>query len=657
MGLKKLSIFVVSIFVVNISFAQQKKLDSMLHELTIHLQEDSLRADLFCSISSLYKDIDPSKGLAMADSAISISQKHKIITELCYSYVAKGANYQAIANNSLALDCFQKALVLAHTLNNRKAMINIYSNTGLVYFEIGQYPKALEYHFQSLKICEDPSSPETVRKNIVLADINIGIVYRMMQQYPKALEYYRKGLNEALKLNDSASMALLYAGLGTVSSEMKDKSTAYEYYKKALQINERLNKKKLIASNLYNIGSLLREINDYPNAMVALRRSLELWKEIGNKIRIGIVISEIGVVYEYAPDKDLKALGISAKERYPLALKYMEQGLQLAIETEDLVGIYTNYNNLTDLYKKTGDYKKALAANENFVKFYDSVQNDSKKRDVERQQIQYEFEKREMIAKADNDKKQALATAEINRQKSVRNVALTGIGLLIAASITVFIFYKKNRDADLKFQIADMEMKALRAQMNPHFIFNSLNSINDYISRNEIHAASEYLSSFAVLMRAVLENSEEKEVPLADDLKVLEYYVQLECSRMAHRFIYSVSIADDIDPETVLIPPMLLQPFVENSIWHGLSKRKEGGRLQINIDKQGNTLYCRIEDNGGGRHLSQSMMGNKKSLGMKITQSRIDMLNSIKKTNARISFTDLAEGTSVNIQLPLSHKF
>lgn len=232
-----------------------------------------------------------------------------------------------------------------------------------------------------------------------------------------------------------------------------------------------------------------------------------------------------------------------------------------------------------------------------------------------------------------------------------------------------FIFYKRKRDAekekaesDFKVQVSDTEMKALRAQMNPHFIFNSLNSIGDFISRNDIKTANVYLSRFAKVMRMILENSEKKEVSIEDDLKALELYMQLESIRLNGKFTYEITVDKDIDKENTLIPPLILQPFVENSIWHGISKKEGAGKITIHIKKEGDMINCIVEDNGIGRKKSEAgksatSQSEKKSLGMKITNARIDIINRIKKSKAGVELSDLSEGFRVEVKLPLELSF
>jgi len=165
-------------------------------------------------------------------------------------------------------------------------------------------------------------------------------------------------------------------------------------------------------------------------------------------------------------------------------------------------------------------------------------------------------------------------------------------------------------------------------------------------------AADNYLAKFAKVMRIILENSEKKEVSLYDDLKGLELYMQLEALRLNNKFTYEIHVAENIDQENTLIPPLILQPFVENSIWHGLSQKTGMGKILIKIKRQDEMLNCVVEDDGLGRNQTTNSVTTNKSLGMKITKARIDIINKIKNSTAAIELKDLAEGMRVELRLP-----
>lgn len=199
--------------------------------------------------------------------------------------------------------------------------------------------------------------------------------------------------------------------------------------------------------------------------------------------------------------------------------------------------------------------------------------------------------------------------------------------------------------------------------MNPHFIFNSLQSIQNFLISNKPEDANEYLLKFSKLMRLVLENSQMQDVTLKDDILTLELYMQLEKLRFTKPFEYEIVVEASVDIDADTIPPLLLQPFVENAIWHGLQYKTDSGNILIRIKKEKDMLICVVEDNGVGRSNMQKLKNpvmKKESLGMKLTEERIILLQKIRGVKATLRVVDLyneknvPEGTRVEVLLPLA---
>lgn len=221
---------------------------------------------------------------------------------------------------------------------------------------------------------------------------------------------------------------------------------------------------------------------------------------------------------------------------------------------------------------------------------------------------------------------------------------------------------KEKRKTELNKKIANIELQALRAQMNPHFIFNTMASIQHYISNNDTDAALKYLSKFAKLMRSIIGNSKQQMIPIAEELNALNLYLELEIMRFTDKFEYKIVVDKNIDPNYDRIPSMLIQPYVENAIIHGLLPKQGHGKISIYLQKQKDCILCTIEDNGIGRERSNEFKKNRvqqhKSVGMSITQERLDILNSSLNQNLNAQILDLFEdgkpaGTKVQIMIPL----
>lgn len=243
-----------------------------------------------------------------------------------------------------------------------------------------------------------------------------------------------------------------------------------------------------------------------------------------------------------------------------------------------------------------------------------------------------------------------------------------GAMLALVVSLAYWLFRRRikviRRQTALRERMAELEMRALRAQMNPHFIFNCLNSINRYIVKSDNATASLYLTRFAKLIRLILDNSNTKKVMLSNELEALKLYIEMERIRFDNKFDYRIIVDEGVHTDSIGVPSLIIQPYVENAIWHGLLHKESSGSLWVKIRMlDENTLECVIEDNGVGREKSAEFRSKsatgKKSLGMKLTEDRIAVLNQYAQTNASVEIVDLedasrmAAGTRVIVVIPV----
>jgi anti-sigma regulatory factor (Ser/Thr protein kinase) len=248
------------------------------------------------------------------------------------------------------------------------------------------------------------------------------------------------------------------------------------------------------------------------------------------------------------------------------------------------------------------------------------------------------------------------------------------VGLIVFFCIVIIFYYrlnafkKKERQKTLfNKQMADIEMKALRAQMNPHFLFNAINSIQNYILKKDAKTAQSYLSKFARLIRNVLESSEYEYITLKEETDHMALYMELEKLRSSNKFDYKISVDGSVNVEHVLIPPLLLQPYVENAILHGLLPLPgNNGILEFSLARKNDEIIITIEDNGIGRKKAAELKQKKElshhSMGLKVSQERISILNVLHKTHTSWTFEDKydaggnAAGTKVTISMPIIFK-
>lgn len=253
-----------------------------------------------------------------------------------------------------------------------------------------------------------------------------------------------------------------------------------------------------------------------------------------------------------------------------------------------------------------------------------------------------------------------------NNFELVSQVALFLLLPLVAVfSFVIFIVYRHNRESQLRREQTELELKALRAQMNPHFIFNCLSSIYHTMQQHRVQEAGEYLLKFSFLLRRVLENSGKKWISLQEDVDMLRHYLDLEQMRTSHRFTYLLDIGDGLECEQIATPMLIAQPFLENSIWHGFGQKEEGAQLRISIRAAGNQLQYIIEDNGSATQRADipSDLGKRESMGTALVREQLAAIRLLEKADAGFEVQELRDaagqycGRRVMLFLPLISLF
>jgi tetratricopeptide (TPR) repeat protein len=467
--------------------------------------------------------------------------------------------------------------------------------------------------------------------------------------YYQALKIYFTDLKNHKEKGDQPGLAHAYRSIGDIYYDQGNNPEALKNYLASLEIEEETGNKQGMAYSYRNIGTVYEDQGNYPQALKNHFTSLKIWKEIGDKRGMAVSSLTIGNIY-------------AQKKKYQEAGDYLNNALSLAREIGSIDNLNEIYSSLKTLDSLQGNFSGQLKHYRVYVANRDSLVSEEGQKKLFRTQMQFEFEKKEAAAKVEQDKKDAAAAATAKRQALIRNSILSVTGIAGILSILLLRLFNRRRKTSFEKQVAEVEMKALRSQMNPHFIFNSLHSINSYIMDNDKKIASDYLGKFSKLMRMILENSREQEVTLEEDLLALELYLELEAMRFENKFTYKIEVAENIDKENTLVPPLILQPFVENAILHGLQHKQGNGKILIHVGKEDNMMICTVEDNGVGRQkameLKETAAAHKdESLAMKITSARIDIINKIKRTKASVSLTYLSEGMRVEVKLPLVSAF
>lgn len=537
--------------------------------------------------------------------------------------------------DSTLMEFAQQTLATAKKNRYKKGMMIACERLALLYQYTFSNPyKALEYYHQALSIAENDPYLISYKWGI---EGNIGLIHYEQEEYDQALTCFKNihRNNKELHLTASANIANVYGAMEKVDS-------AIYYYQEALS-NRQSDENPAFKANLYSNLSLMYEKAGKPGEAVATaERGLALTETYGIEFVRPAMYANAAMAYLGAGD-------------YEKADRYAQQALTLSETQGNLFLQKSAWGTLADVFSAKGNYQNALEAYIKFSALRDSLNNQNRRVAINRREMQFEF-----------DKEHAIARAEIKRQATIKETYLAGGSILLLVFISAFFFYKRRqhtiqqkKEAEFKALVSETELKALRAQMNPHFIFNSLNSIGDYILKNDNKTAYDYLMRFAKLMRMVLENSEHNEITLEEDLKFIELYLQVESKRLPGRFSYNIDVENGLDIKNILVPPLMIQPFIENSIWHGFTTTTTPGHISIDIKKENEMLTYSVDDNGSGRSPNKTESVKKMIGGTSITESRINILNKQKTANGRLQITDKPDraGTEVRVSLPFQTAF
>lgn len=632
-------------------FSQQNMEDSLLTVIK-HARQDTNKVNALNALArhTLNKSIEQAKQYALRSlslaKTLSADSSATSLKGLANAYHILGVIAFYEDDFLKALDHYSASLAIRLKINDRQGIAASYNNMAIIYNDLGNYKEALQSHYASLKIEEENGNKQAAG----LSYNNIGIVNEVLEEYPEAIKNYEKAIALAREVNDKLGMANAYNNIGIVLKKQGRYDEALRHYNIALELRKEVGYPKGIFESYNNIAIVYYTLGNYEEALKNHELSLAI--STRNNYELGAANTRLNIGLVYLKQKKFAQSEPLLKE----ALRYY-QNIQYK------QNIVEAYEALTALYNDQGNYKKGMEYMRLYVAQKDSLLNSNNKRELLQSSVRYEYEKKEAIAKVEQEKKEAIHQEELERKA-------TQVKLYIALCILILIIFagiflqmrNRRRTEKLKLEnsLIELEQKALRLQMNPHFIFNALNSIQGFIIDNDPLSARKYLVKFARLMRLIMENSARKTVSLQNEINVLDDYLELTTLRFPGKFGFEIRKDGDVDAEACEIPPMLLQPFVENAVLHGLAARGAGGLLTVRFHKRDNHLECIIEDNGIGRGKAmQNKLHSHKSTGMLVTEERLKAFGEQQEMQARLQIIDLFDtfgngcGTRVVLEIPM----
>jgi tetratricopeptide (TPR) repeat protein len=677
----RLLIFLLIFFFGTNSFAQYFHSDTLRSRIARETN-DTIKIKLLIDLAINYFK-DESEHLGCLKEAYELSKETHFSYGLAFGQYYEGLLLESDGKFDEAIIKYKQCIDLLDSLNVIQSIDSPLCTIRFLYNKAGRQEEKFRYYLEKLSYYKNHGPVENtadcyhaIAGNYILTadyDKAIGYYLRAMEVYKtfdlsacanekhviggyymewgntdKAEFYLKSAIDELISLHgEPFTYFTCYQTMGYLYLQKRDYHQALRYFAEAKKSG--LDSSLYLALNLVGYAEVYLHLNLKDSAKVCL----DVAEKIRKKDKLGFQYPNGMLEIDYGFYKYYDETG-----DYKLALNSLQAALQEAQSSRFLPLVLKYTNELYSCILKNGDSLNALPYLIRYQVLRDSLDLVNAQARIATFEIEQEAEKR------DNE------IGQLQAQKSLqRRYYLIGGGflLLLVIGIASRLLYKRKRDkeqltTEFKKQLAQAETRALRAQMNPHFIFNCLNSINSFVIDQEHELASEYLIKFSKLIRLILDNSRSEMISLDKELETLKLYVLLESARFDNKFLCEFHVASDVQTDSVLIPPMLLQPFVENAIWHGLMHKEGEGTISIDIRKENEEfLNISIMDDGIGRERAaelKSKSASHKSHGLKVTSERIDMMNRLNSTGARVNIYDLKDhnrsaiGTKVELIIP-----
>lgn len=480
----------------------------------------------------------------------------------------------------------------------------------------------------------------------------MGIYNIYFERYQDSEKYLLEALELFEELRDTTYIDMVINNVGVLRSEMGEHEGSIPYYRKSLAIRQAQNSHFWVGYAHFNLGTTFSDLQEWDSARVHLLQSVITFETKTEKGEVPPMVHlGLGDYYNGVGDY------IRAIENYRISLRGTEADGQTELLPQVKLG-------LSEALYNAGQFKEAYEVNLEFLEIQHELDSINSASEVAEVESRYKNAEKEIEITQLNAQK-------IEAENKAQRLGLLALFTLIAALFVgfgVFIYYsrkqqkQKVQEAALKAKMAEVKLIALKAQMNPHFIFNCINTTQNFVLNSDKEAAYEYLANFARLLRLVLENSGTTYISLEDEINQLKLYLELESIRFENQFKYDVKVAPELVGGVYEIPGMLIQPFVENAILHGLVNRNDDkGYLSVSFTLENDMIHCEVIDNGVGREKAQEIKAKKQvhyqSAAIPNVKSRLEIIQHELKSNVQLEIIDCFEndqpsGTQVLINLP-----
>ncbi|MFT5819826.1 MAG: tetratricopeptide (TPR) repeat protein [Crocinitomix sp.] len=581
--------------------AQNEVIDDLISSLK-DAKEDTNKVIILTDLCWEYTFIDPEKSIEYGGQGIILAKRLNYELGLQDAYRYSGRAHSYLGNYAEAIDLFENALSI--NKNDEQSIGLIHIDIGGMYESSGDNALALDHYYKAIRLFENIE----FQQGVGVVKINIIDIYIFQKDYQKALKLSNEAIELFKALGDPISEGLGYFNKGAVLIDLKRYDEAYLALNHSLQIFEKYGALQHKSEAYTALGNLYQEKGELDKALELYNQSLAIDDSLGYQLYMAKSYSNIAGIY-------------FAKGEFKMAVKYNELALKIAKESGDMQWFMTTMGYMADNYYGNGQYDLAYEYRLFYDQIKDSLYSENQSNQIIAITEKYNLEKKdqEIIQLKLNE---AATEHESNLYYTI--AAVSFVTLIIG--LFALVLYSRNQNSKNEIVQNQLEQKVLRSQMNPHFIFNSLNSIQRLYIEGEEDIANDYMADFSNLLRRILENSSMDKVSLKEELRSTILYLDLEKMRTDNLFTYEIEIDPNVDQLNTFVPPLILQPYLENAIWHGIMPKNEQGKITLRINTiEENDLRCIITDNGIGmkESLNQKSSTMWESKGMSITADRL----------------------------------
>lgn len=582
--------------------------------------------------------------------ALKIAKSNRSTFKLAEVNSFIALNFMQENSKDSALHYAGVAIQYGRRSGNKGVLAEAFNIQAEIYDFFGQVELSVAKNLISLQLAEE------VQNIYLMAKFSreIGQSQTLILNLDDAEYYFKRSLMYSERIHDFRQMALALTNIAQVQLNRRQFADATKNAQDAIKYLTRVKDLNGLGETHNILGLILKEEKKYDLAVGNFNKALVYYESTNNREKIAGVYHNVGTVFQ-------------KQKKYSNALNYLNRSIEIREKFGAKNQIYKTYRVIAEVYKAINDKDKSLMYMELYLDYLDSNTTIQAATKIAELSESYRSEQRERLITLQTDSIERAHQAQYLSRTQLENSNLKNnlqtyiiiAFFIIVALAGVILFYRWNQTKIKQARKeAEMSQTLLRAQMNPHFVFNAMSVIQSYIYENDTENSTKFLVNFSRLMRLILENSPKEFIPIRTEIEILTKYLETQKLRFEDRFQFYIEAEESLLDDFAILPPMITQPFIENSIEHGQLHTIDGGFIRIRFAKEKGMLNITIVDNGVGRKSSRlnKKSSAHKSMAMEITKERIDNLNSKYRTEGFLKVDDYhpedQSGTRILIALP-----